>query len=929
MIRPRSPEKPFGSGFRGERRAALCALLFCFSFPLIAKRPITHADYADWRSIASPSLSRDGRLAAWAVFPQEGNGELVVRDTHTDKEWRAAIGQQPPPPRADPFSETPPRPRTITLAFVNRGKAVVFTTFPSREEIEKARRERKTAPKNGLGILDLATGAIVHVDNVRGFAAPEFAGSFFVYSKEPGEKQKAGDLVLRAFDGSERILAQTAVYSLSKDGRTLAYATDSAVEDLEPGVPLPKEIQTGRARYSKLTWSDDQKRLAFAGTPDKSPATIFVWNRGSAHAQVAANETTPGFEKDYVPSDNGALSFSKDGQWLFFGCAIRAAAIPKDDGAEVANFDLWNYKDDSIQPMQHARARQDLARTFRAVWRANSGKVVQLGDVALGQTIAAEHSRWALGIDDRAYRISAEYGEHFSDTWAVDTETGERRLIAQRYSGRPLLAPDGAHALLFNGADWEAISLVDGAKVNLTARRGVKFSNEENDTPAAPAPYGAAGWTSDSRSVLLYDRFDIWLMAADGSGAEALTKSEGRKNGIEFRYVKRDENEKSVDPSKPLLLRAENLSTHESGFYRTDLNAGGPPSKLIWGAKDYRVAVTAKDANALMFTASTFREFPDLQLTDRDFHDPHRISNANPRQEELLWGDAEMIHFRNTDGVSLSGVLYKPENFDPGKKYPMLVYIYEKLSQNVNHFVDPRPGHSINVSYYVSNGYLVFTPDIVYTVGYPGQSALKCVLPGVQAVVDRGYVDGSRIGIQGHSWGGYQVAYMITQTDRFRAVEAGAPVANMTSAYDGIRWGPGLPRQFQYEKTQSRIGGSLWEYPMRFIENSPVFFADRVKTPVMILSNDADDAVPWYQGIEFFLALRRLGREAYLFNYHGEPHHLEKRVNQKDYTARMQEFFDYYLKDAPKPAWMDRGIPYLDTAQSRAQRPAPAVDEQP
>lgn len=259
----------------------------------------------------------------------------------------------------------------------------------------------------------------------------------------------------------------------------------------------------------------------------------------------------------------------------------------------------------------------------------------------------------------------------------------------------------------------------------------------------------------------------------------------------------------------------------------------------------------------------------------------------------------------------------------------MLVYIYEKLSQNINHFVDPRPGHSINISYYVSNGYLVFTPDIVYTIGYPGQSALKCVLPGVQAIVDRGYVDESRIGIQGHSWGGYQVAYMITQTNRFRAVEAGAPVANMTSAYDEIRWGPGLPRQFQYERTQSRIGGSLWEYPMRFIDNSPVFFADRVKTPAMILSNDADDAVPWYQGIEFYLALRRLGKESYLFNYHGEPHHLEKRVNQKDYTMRMQEFFDYYLKDGPKPAWMDHGIPYLESPHGRAQRPAAVTDEQP
>jgi dipeptidyl aminopeptidase/acylaminoacyl peptidase len=250
----------------------------------------------------------------------------------------------------------------------------------------------------------------------------------------------------------------------------------------------------------------------------------------------------------------------------------------------------------------------------------------------------------------------------------------------------------------------------------------------------------------------------------------------------------------------------------------------------------------------------------------------------------------------------------------------MLVYIYEKLTQNLNHFVDPKPGHSINISYYVSNGYLVLTPDIVYTTGYPGQSALKCVLPAVQAVVDRGYVDEKAIGIQGHSWGGYQIAYMVTQTNRFRAVEAGAPVANMISAYDGIRWGTGLPRQFQYERTQSRIGGSIWQYPQRFIENSPIFSADRVQTPVMILCNDADDAVPWYQGIEFYLALRRLGKEVYLFDYNGEPHHLNKRPNQKDYTIRMQQYFDHYLKGAPAPEWMEKGVPYLERDHTELSR---------
>jgi dipeptidyl aminopeptidase/acylaminoacyl peptidase len=325
-----------------------------------------------------------------------------------------------------------------------------------------------------------------------------------------------------------------------------------------------------------------------------------------------------------------------------------------------------------------------------------------------------------------------------------------------------------------------------------------------------------------------------------------------------------------------------------------------------------------------LLTEQTFNEFPDLQVSGPNFTDLKKVSDANPQKSKLSWGSSELIRFKNTDGVPLSGILFKPENFDAKKKYPMMVYIYERLSEGVNRFVNPGPGTSINIAYYVSNGYLVLEPDIVYTIGYPGQSALKCVLPAIQAVVDQGFVDEKAIGIQGHSWGGYQIAYMVTQTNRFRAAAPGALVANMTSAYSGIRWGTGLPRQFQYEHTQSRIGGNLWEYPMRFIQNSAVFQADRVQTPILMLHNDADDAVPWYQGIEFYLALRRLGKEVYMWCYNGEPHGIRKRINQKDYTVRLQQFFDHYLKGAPMPEWMEKGIPYIDREKEKERIKASA-----
>jgi dipeptidyl aminopeptidase/acylaminoacyl peptidase len=516
-------------------------------------------------------------------------------------------------------------------------------------------------------------------------------------------------------------------------------------------------------------------------------------------------------------------------------------------------------------------------------------------------------------------------GERISDAYLVDTETGKRTLLRKKHEGQIRWSGDGKYAVFFDGKDWNSIAVPGGKVTNLTAKLPVKFWNEETDTPSTPPAYGIAGWTKDDKHVLLYDHYDIWQVTPDGGSAVNLTQGIGRVQGIELRYVRLEtgpEAPQTIDPAKPLLLHAENATTHDTGFYTVKLDGKAAPVKLMMEAKDLSNPLKAKDADVYLLTAQTYTQFPDLLVTDSTFASLKKVSDANPQAAGLMFGTDELVSFENVDGVKLQGILYKPENFDSSKKYPMIVYLYEKLSQNVNHFVNPQPMDSINISYYVSNGYLVFTPDIVYQTGYPGQSALKCVMAGVNAVAARGFVDEKNIGIQGHSWGGYQIAYMVTQTNRFKAAEDGAPVANMISAYDGIRWGPGRPRQFQYEQTQSRIGGTPWQYPLRFIENSPIFMADKVTTPVLIIANDADDAVPWYQGIEFFLALRRLGKEAYMFTYNGEPHHLRRRPNQKDYAARMAAFFDYELKGAPEPEWMVKGIPYLHTdAQVSGDQP--------
>ncbi len=685
------------------------------------------------------------------------------------------------------------------------------------------------------------------------------------------------------------------------------------------GEPAP--LLSGKGKYEKLTWDEKQTTLAFVSDRDNATAKIpdfklYDWDRKAKNAAELVSAKSGGFPAGWVISDKPSLIISKGGKHIFFGTAPQAPLPEPPDQTpadERVSVDLWSWKDDYIQPMQKVRAAIERERSYRAAYNTDTKTFRQLADSTMYELSPSESGNYAAGTDDREYRRMQEYDEHYQDTYLVNTETGTRKLVEKRHIGRLTWAPDSNHAVFYDGKNWKAISVPDGQVANLTAKLPVTFGREENDSPSAVPSYGLGGWTKDGRFLLIYDRFDIWRVTPDGSSALKLT--DGRSGHLSFRLVRRDSSDPEdrwIDPAKPLLLRAENDETHDTGFYRATVDGQKTPVQLVMQPKNFATPIKARNADVYVTATSTFSEYPDLLITDGTFKHFDKVSNVNPQLANLSWGTAELIHFESADGVPLKATLYKPDNFDAKKKYPMLVYLYERLTQNVNNFVDPRPTNVISPSYYASNGYLVLEPDIAYKIGYPGESALHCVLPAVQKVVDQGFVNEKAIGIQGHSWGGYQIAYMVTRTNRFRAAAPGAPVADMISAYDGIRWGPGLPRQFQYERTQSRIGGSIWEYPLRYIENSPIFMADRVTTPLLMIHNDADDAVPWYQGIEYFLALRRLNKEVYMFSYNGEPHNLRRRPNQKDYTVRLQQYFDYFLKGAPKPDWMEKGIPFID-----------------
>jgi dipeptidyl aminopeptidase/acylaminoacyl peptidase len=416
-------------------------------------------------------------------------------------------------------------------------------------------------------------------------------------------------------------------------------------------------------------------------------------------------------------------------------------------------------------------------------------------------------------------------------------------------------------------------------------------------------------WTENDQYVLLYDRYDIWQVDPLGI-QKSICLTAGRANKISYRYIATDRDEKFVKTGDQLLLRVFDEKDKTAGL--ATLIYGSNTLNLLFKEK---VALSplvqkAKDADALIYAKETYVQSPALFTSSVNGGAANKLAATNPQQNDFNWGTAELFTWKAYTGKLTEGILYKPENFDATKKYPMIVYFYERNNQTLYNYVPPTPTASrLNISFFVSRGYVVLVPDIWYKKGYPGQGAYDYILSGTRAVVKQGYIDSTKIGLQGQSWGGYQIAHLITRTNLYAAAWAGAPVVNMTSAYGGIRWGPGMNRQFQYEKTQSRIGATLWEKPNLYIENSPLFHLPKVTTPLVIMANDADDAVPWYQGIEFYTALRRLGKKVWMLNYNNEAHNLVERKNRKDIQIREQQFFDYLLKGEKPAPWIANGVP--------------------
>lgn len=953
---------------------SLLALLFtALSVAEPVKRPLAPADFDGWREFHTPQLSRDGQWLAYSDMPQVDDGLVVARNLSSGQTWREPAGARPPapfPPPVSPNPEDTPPPRQVRITLTSDSAFLVAGLFPTKAEQIDARTNKakpEDQPKSPLLLLQLATGESLRVPAVKNFQVPARGGAWVAYLKEsvpdpvvpppvpekrrwfqrkpatppppvampaPPKVVYGNDLVLRDLArGTEQVFPDVVEYAFARDGRTLLLAVSSrtdrrnGVYAVIPGEATPPRVLlSGPGRYSKLTWDRDQNQVVFLFAPNGEHQLPTAWHWQRAAAGATELKFTP--PAPLHLSDKAAPTFSRDGRKVYFGAAPapRKPTRPgKIDPEDVVSADLWSWHDDFVQPVQRTQAERERHRTYRGVLDLASRHYTQLADENLPEISVSDDGTRVLGFDNRPYRRLADFDGLYSDVYLVDAQSGARTRVMEKLRhgignrrGGPAFgwSPDGQGAAYYLDGHWHLLDTATGTTRNLTASLPVSFAQELHDTPEPAPAAGWAGWTSDNAAVLLYDRYDVWVLPVDGSAAVNVTRGDGRARRIVYRIQhteprEADAEERGLDPTKPVILRGESETTRATGFF-SSFSLGPRPAELLWGDKAYTYAGRALEADVLLLTASRFDEFPDLHTTNAEFDGLKKVTDGGAQLAPFLWGSAELMDFTNADGVPLQAAVYKPANFDPAKKYPMIVYIYERLSQIVHRFSPPAPSQNVNFPLYTSNGYIILTPDIVYTEGEPGPSALKAVLPAVDALVAQGFVDEDALGLQGHSWGGYQIAYMLTQTHRFRAAEAGAPVGNMTSAYGGIRWGAGIPRLFQYEQTQSRIGAPLTAATELYIANSPVFHAQNVQTPLLILHNDHDDAVPWQQGIELFLALRRHDKPVWFFNYHRGLHGLRRRADLKDFSQRMWQFFDHFLRGAPAPEWLEKGIPYLE-----------------
>ena len=881
------------------------------------KKVLDHTVYDGWQSIREVVYQFQGEYISYVITPQEGDAVLIINNRLNNSDIKIQRGAQ--------------------AMFTENGQFLIAKIKPLFQETRKAKIDKlkpEEMPKDSLVIVNLKNGTIVKIPSVKSFQLPTKANNQLVYLKDKkGDINKEGsDLIwLDLNTNLNRNFANVTQYQINPLGLSLAMHQIKSKSNPNKILianfkdSLLKTISTNFYTATGLLWDENGKKLAYLIEKDSANKALqknydlVVFNETSDTAIHMVVKTNPALPLNYTLGGDTKLKFSKSGNILEFGVQpilpIKDTSLPE---FERAGLDIWHYNDPALQSVQVKNLEADLKATEPALLNLSTGAVVYLGKLRDKNRLTSLDGDGDISyvVQDSSYEIASQWqGYSLKDIYTLNNVNGQRSIVHKAWKGNLISsALDGSHLVFYDESLKKYFAYNQKTKKEIVVAKDIKFPlfDEDNDVPDDPNAYGIAKWLSDNNSFILYDRYDLWLVDADGIKPSKLLTN-GRASKTNYRFVETNEDHKVISNQDSLLIKGFNEIDKSESLAL--LTMGNMELKMINKVPmHFTTIVKAKNANNLVVMQEDEKSSPNLYAYEfsKQQQNPNAITQINTQQNEYNWLSTKLVSWKAYTGKMAEGIMYYPEDFDPKKKYPMIVYFYERNNQTLHNYLPPAPTPSrLNIPFFVSRGYLVFVPDIWYQKGYPGQGAYDYILSGTRAMIQKGYVDSTKIGLQGQSWGGYQIAYLITKTNLYAAAWAGAPVVNMISAYGGIRWGPGIVRQFQYEKTQSRLGASLWERPDLYIKNSPLFSLPNVTTPLVIMNNDADDAVPWYQGIEYFTAMRRLNKKIWLLVYNNEAHNLVERKNRKDIQIREQQFFDHYLKGEPMPTWMSNGLPAI------------------
>lgn len=914
-------------------------LLICFISAIVVlqaqKKALDHDVYDNWKDLNHSIISQDGNWISYEINPQEGDGWLYLANSSTGK--------------LDSV------PRGYKASFSVDGNFIVYhikAPYDSTRAAKLKKKKGKDLPQDSLGIWNISANTQEKFANLKSFQLAEIENKWLAFqvktieeesddeesddSNSEKKKEDAYSLQIRNLvTGTDFTYDRVESYQIAKNGLSIGIIQNGedtletkSISIFQAGNLTSIHEIEGEAK--SITLSEDGGQASFIASADTGKQKVYdlyYWQSGNAQADKIVDAETAGMTDGWIVSEDSRMRFSRNGDRLFFGTIPKPAEFEEDKDIldeEKVSIDIWHWQDQRLQPMQLVRLSRDKKFNYPAVYHTQTNNMTQLADEVVHDIRMAPFGggEYALGISNRMLMKSISWeSPGRSDVYVVNMNNGRKTPVSKALRSYSLqLSPNSRYLIWFATADsvWYTYDISSGETRNLIADLPVTFYNRLDDRPQPARPYRVSGWGKDDAFVLINDEYDIWKI--DPTGQEAptnVTQGFGRKNGIRFTHYRLNPDEPSIDPKETLLLKGVDAKTRAETFYELPLNKKKEPQELFTANYALGRPTKAKNADQLIWTKGSFVEYPDLWTSGLNFKKQQKVSNTNPQQKDYKWGTVELVAWKAFDGQTLEGLLYKPDDFDPNKKYPLMVYFYERNADRLHRHYVPQPIRSSTYpSMYVSNDYIYFIPDVTYKTGQPGDDAYNCVVSGTEYIAQNSWIDKDKMGIQGHSWGGYQIAYLLTKTNIYAAAEAGAPVVNMTSAYGGIRWASGMSRMFQYEQTQSRLGGTLWEVPELYLKNSPLFELDKVETPVMFMHNDNDGAVPWYQGIEYFVGLRRLNKPVWMLNYNGEGHGLSKRHNKRDFAIRMKQFFDHYLKDAPAPEWMVKGIPAIEKGKT-------------